>query len=470
MENAIDFIIVLNDRFKIENFNELAISKVLGYTQEDVIGKNMLKFLHPNDYEKAIQSIKINLANQHRKEFQIKKKDGTYIWGEVRGSSFVNKKDEKKYILFIRDISRRKQAEETFSAFMDSAPIGFSIWDSELNFIDNNEAAMKLLPPGTSKEQLFGKNIFDFISEERKKRVYGEYMDVLKTGNTLIKDDVIYHPKYGKMHLALRAFKVGEGLGLIMTDITEKAEADQKLKESEQKYRVAYEQAEFYKDLFTHDINNILQTILSTTELGTLSLDESSRITDFNAILDDIKKQVQRGASLVSNVLILSKLEKMDLDLKETDVLEIVKNAIDLVSNGNHKQIQVDTDAPENNFYVMANELLLDAFENIIINAIKHNNSPVKELLIKISKEMNDDQRCIKLEFIDNGYGIEDVRKKSIFERGYKSDKSVSGMGLGLSLVKTIINSFNGNIWVEDKIKGDYSQGSKFILLIPEVV
>ena len=41
-------------------------------------------------------------------------------------------------------------------------------------------------------------------------------------------------------------------------------------------------------------------------------------------------------------------------------------------------------------------------------------------------------------------------------------------MGVGLSLVKKIIKKYNGKIWVEDKVKGDYTQGSNFIILIPE--
>ena len=45
--------------------------------------------------------------------------------------------------------------------------------------------------------------------------------------------------------------------------------------------------------------------------------------------------------------------------------------------------------------------------------------------------------------------------------------KTTYGMGLGLSLVKKIIENYNGQIWIEDKVKGDYSQGTNVILLIP---
>jgi len=43
-------------------------------------------------------------------------------------------------------------------------------------------------------------------------------------------------------------------------------------------------------------------------------------------------------------------------------------------------------------------------------------------------------------------------------------------MGFGLTLVKILINSFEGKIWVEDNVKGDYTQGSNFVLIIPEVI
>jgi len=75
----------------------------------------------------------------------------------------------------------------------------------------------------------------------------------------------------------------------------------------------------------------------------------------------------------------------------------------------------------------------------------------------------------IKLEFIDNGIGIPDSMKDKAFQRAFMKDKTVSGMGLGLSLVKKIVEKYHGQIWVEDKIKGDYSKGSNFIIIIPEV-
>jgi len=52
--------------------------------------------------------------------------------------------------------------------------------------------------------------------------------------------------------------------------------------------------------------------------------------------------------------------------------------------------------------------------------------------------------------------------------QGYKKDNHVRGMGIGLSLVKKIIESYNGKIWVENRIDYNYSQGSNFVVEIPE--
>ena len=74
------------------------------------------------------------------------------------------------------------------------------------------------------------------------------------------------------------------------------------------------------------------------------------------------------------------------------------------------------------------------------------------------------------MQFIDNGIGITDERKPQIFIRGYSEETSIHGMGLGLSLVKKIIESYNGKIWMEDRVKDDYTKGINCLILIPEVI
>jgi signal transduction histidine kinase len=57
--------------------------------------------------------------------------------------------------------------------------------------------------------------------------------------------------------------------------------------------------------------------------------------------------------------------------------------------------------------------------------------------------------------------------KDAIFSRTTRGDTRAKGMGLGLYLVKSLVESYNGRVWVEDRVTGDYSRGSRFVVMIP---
>ncbi|MHA1649354.1 MAG: sensor histidine kinase, partial [Candidatus Helarchaeota archaeon] len=132
------------------------------------------------------------------------------------------------------------------------------------------------------------------------------------------------------------------------------------------------------------------------------------------------------------------------------------------------KDIKIKVITQNEKIFVMANSFLLDVFENLLHNAVKFNINFVIEISIRILSVQIEGKNYIQLEFSDNGIGISDDRKESIFQRADQENKSVHGMGIGLSLVKKIISSYNGSIWVDDLIPGDYSQGSIFFVQIPE--
>ena len=86
---------------------------------------------------------------------------------------------------------------------------------------------------------------------------------------------------------------------------------------------------------------------------------------------------------------------------------------------------------------------------------------------IKVSNIKSEGIQYIKIEFIDNGIGIPDDKKATIFDREYRKDIITKGMGVGLSLVKRAIEIYYGHIWIEDRVKGDHSKGTNLTLMIP---
>ncbi len=213
----------------------------------------------------------------------------------------------------------------------------------------------------------------------------------------------------------------------------------------------------------------MIHSINSSIELGNayIKLSDGAKIAE---LLEIIERSVKQGMRLISHVRKLSEIEEgIKLSLNDMDLHAMLNEAIKYVKNCyHHKEIDVNIDSSNDCINIRADDLLIDVFENVLNNAVKYNNDNKVNVLIRISKELIDEKYYCRLEFIDYGVGISDAKKEIIFKKGYHDLKGGKGMGLGLSLVKEIIKMYDGKIWIEDRIKEDYSKGCKFILLLPE--
>jgi len=246
---------------------------------------------------------------------------------------------------------------------------------------------------------------------------------------------------------------------------------EENLKVTEKRYEEAYNRATFYKDLFTHDISNIINNISMSFSLLESKKESQLKLNSKKSegLLNTIDSQLSRGKRLISNIRKLAEVDEDGLKLKPTNLLEYLANAINFVRGSTpQKHIEIKVETVEKQIVIKANELLADIFENILVNAVKYNDNTAPEISIKISKAELSEVNYVKLEFKDNGIGIQNFKKEKVFLEGYKDLKGEKGMGIGLSLITKIINLYKGKIWVEDRIQGDYSKGSNFIVLIPE--
>ncbi len=256
-------------------------------------------------------------------------------------------------------------------------------------------------------------------------------------------------------------------------DIIKKLQrVEENLKKTEKKFEEAYKRATFYKDLFTHDMSNIIQSISMSFWLLKVRNKDKDKINTENSegFFNLLDNQLSRARNLIFNIRKLTKLNEYKEKLENTTLLEPLSNTINMVKESiPGKKIDIKLDSGYKEIIIKANELLADVFENILFNAIKYNNSLTPEIIIKISIIELNKVNYVKLEFKDNGIGIPDFKKEKIFLDKYKDLKGEKGMGIGLSLSTEIIKSYKGKIWMEDRIKGDYSKGSNFIILIPEI-
>ena len=405
------------------------------------------------------------------KGFPVKDNEGKII-GAVEVASNITKlkKTEKNLI----------ESEERYRNLFESSPYSIGIFDLDGTLIDCNKATAKLLSTHNLEDHVIGKHFREFWAYHEKDKplisLFEGILNKLKKDRKTLEFEFPINQSAGGVlwtHAIASLIKIGseERIRFIVQDITERKHAEQVLETSEIKFREAYNRIDFYKDIFSHDINNIFQNIHSSVELIDLNTELSISIEKNDELLDIIREQIKRGTNLVSNVRRLSEIENKDLALQKCEIIIVLKDVVDaLIKVYKKKEINVQFQNEPKEVYIKANELLPDIFENILINAVRHNRNSLVEILIKFSRVVKNGVHFIKLEFIDNGIGILPEMKEKIFLRGQIEKKDKIGLGLGLTLVKKIIGNYNGQIWVEDKITGDHSKGSNFIVIIPEEV
>jgi len=224
-------------------------------------------------------------------------------------------------------------------------------------------------------------------------------------------------------------------------------------------------------DFLAHDINNIFNNVRSSAELCKIFLDNSSQLSKVHEQLDLIAGQIARGIKLISNARNLSQIHKLNSLTKPIEIIKPLHQAINFVQkNFCDKKLNIKVNPFDNQINVEANELIIEVFENLLVNAVLHNLNYSVDVTVQITQFLKENRNYIKIEFIDNGIGITDDRKEWIFNSSFIKDNHGKGMGFGLTLVKEIIDRYGGFIWVEDRIKGDYNQGSKFVILLQESI
>jgi PAS domain S-box-containing protein len=241
-----------------------------------------------------------------------------------------------------------------------------------------------------------------------------------------------------------------------MQDITER-------KRIEEELNTAKQQAELYLDLLSHDINNMHQIALGYLELARGMPPGVQQ----EEMIEKPIEVLQRSTLLIKNV---RKLQKLHEDAFQTELVDVRRVLVDVQRE--YGAVPGKTVTLNMNDYgychVSANDLLHDVFANLVGNAIKHTGKQAN-IVIDLDVVMSEGRRYCRVMVEDDGPGVPDDFKGKIFNRLLKGTSKAKGMGLGLYLVKTLVDSYGGRVWVEDRIQGDHSKGARFVVMLPSV-
>ncbi|WP_380675895.1 ATP-binding protein [Salinigranum sp. GCM10025319] len=170
--------------------------------------------------------------------------------------------------------------------------------------------------------------------------------------------------------------------------------------------------------------------------------------------LERVVRGGQRIRELVENSRDLTTLieagHKLDTEaMPLAPILRTEVDAIRRVHASTTRTVTVDIDAPPPSIEVIAGGMLPSVFANLLSNAVRHNDAEAVE--IGVSVEVSTAEVVVRV--ADNGPGIPDAEKESVFEPATKRVDS-PGDGLGLSLVKRLVDSYGGRVWFEDASGG----------------
>lgn len=221
------------------------------------------------------------------------------------------------------------------------------------------------------------------------------------------------------------------------------------------------ESAVFMQDLLAHDIYNYNHSALACLEL--LEADIEDRGAQSDHLLQTLREAIVANTLLVENVRNLSKVQSGTLKPQPIELKPLIDDAERTVQMAyQHVPFSVEMrDIDWNTMTVQGHDILREVFINIFTNAIKHRKSRQTRVIVELKTDTT--ERDVVLSIKDHGKGVPNEEKETVF-------KQHVGGGLGLSLVRTILTTFDGSIWVEDHPGADYSKGAVFWVKMPRAV
>ncbi len=428
------------------------VTRIIGYSHEDFInGKvSYASCIHPDDLKRVIQEVEKFSEEKDRNEFihepyRIITKEGNVL--VVSDWTFIIRNSEgiiTHYKGIIQDITEKKkiedalkQSEEKYRELVENANSIILKYDKNGNILSMNEYGLEFF--GYKEEELIGKNFIGLITPVIEST--GRHLDDLLLE---VFANVEKYPQNINENIKKNGERVwilwtnrpikdegGNYLGLfsVGTDVTGRKKAEEDIKRLNETLGIL-------NKILRHDITNNLTVTSMALELME---------TKDHALKEKAERSIAKSVELIERI---RGLEFAASNEKTTGNFEVKKLIEGLIKNYPDTKFNV-----KGSGIVIADEAFEPVLDNIIRNAIVHGKTD--KIDIKITSEKN----ICMIKIIDYGKGIPDEIKGRIFEEGfsYGEDRST---GLGLYIVKNIIEKYGGEIRVED----NKPSGAVFVL------
>ncbi|MBL8100487.1 MAG: PAS domain S-box protein [Anaerolineales bacterium] len=448
-----------------------AFEKMTGYSQEEYLATGGWSgHMHPDDLEKDANDMQILLRNEDvvNSEIRTFAKDGSIRWERVFAHPVWDKKENRLIGIVgaVQDVTQQKLAEIKLkenllqqTAILNNIPDIAWLKDKDGRYIAINEQFFKLIT--LSSDEIIGKTDYEISSKELADLYREGDKQVMETKQRLVVEekltDVNGNIRWAETTKTPIFNSVGEVVGTtgISRDITERKNAELEREKLIKELEAKNTELERFTYTVSHDLKSPLVTITGFLNY----LEKNARAGDFDKFDKDVNRihqAVDKMQTLLKDLLELSRIGRMMNEPVETTFAEIVREAL-AIMEGNIKARNVKIEFEDNHYKIFGDKIrLVEVFQNLIENAVKFMGDQPNPL-IRIGTIANA-EKPITFFVQDNGIGIDSQYIDRIFGLFNKLDTDTSGSGIGLTLVKRIVEVHGGRIWVESEL----GKGSTF--------
>ncbi|MCH8172577.1 MAG: PAS domain S-box protein, partial [Proteobacteria bacterium] len=462
-DNASDIIVLHGKKGEITYITP-ALKKHLGINPGEVIGKQTIGTVHPEDKKDLAKNWNQRVLKEGKsfyKDVRFRNKKGEYLWFECHTQPI---KDEKGEVIAAvttsRNITEYKKAESEalrLGRIVEESLNEIYTFDVKtLKFLSVNRGARENL--GYSLKELQGMTPLD-IKPEYTRKSFSELVKPLQTGEkNSIQFETLHKRKDGttydvEVFLQLSKTGVEPVVVAIIEDITDKKAAAENLRQAQKMEAVGN-----LSGGIAHDFNNILTAIQGSLQL--LEMVETDISDDARECLGIAIKSTKRGADLTHRLLAFSR--KQTLKPKVVEVSELVRGMIPMLRRTIDESIEIETHLMEQEALVTVDESELEnSLLNLTVNARDampdggHLIFEVKEVEVKKTKAGEreiDPGTYIVISVSDTGLGMPPDVCDRVFEPFFTTKGMERGTGLGLSMVYGFVKQSGGHITVYSEV------------------
>lgn len=249
-------------------------------------------------------------------------------------------------------------------------------------------------------------------------------------------------------------------LVIVHSEITNRKKAEEELLFKNKELIKSNNELDRFVYSASHDLRSPLKSIIGLSDLikDEMALDDIEQ----RERMDMIKESGIKLDDFIEDVLLYSKNSRLEIEHEEIffdKLIQEIKNLHNFMDDADSIKLIIDID--DSLKLISDKNRLTSILKNMIVNAVKYQRKEINDSFVKITIKTTNNESTIIVE--DNGIGIAKEMQDQIFNMFYRATHLSTGSGLGLYIIKEMIDNLNGTISVESEL----SKGTKFIVTIP---